>query len=54
MSRRRRRAIEITLMLTAPLLILLVWEVLARTERIDHNPPFQFRSHSDIDAFELP
>jgi NitT/TauT family transport system permease protein len=35
MSRRKRRAIEITLMLTAPLLILLVWEVLARTERID-------------------
>jgi NitT/TauT family transport system permease protein len=35
MSRRRRRTIEITLMLTAPLLILLVWEVLARTERID-------------------
>jgi NitT/TauT family transport system permease protein len=35
MTRRRRRAIEITLMLTAPLLILLVWELLSRTERID-------------------
>lgn len=31
----RRRSLEVSLTLLAPLLILLVWEVLARTERID-------------------
>lgn len=35
MSHRDRRAIEITLTLAAPLLILLVWELLSRTEQID-------------------
>jgi len=34
-SHRGRRAIEITLTLAAPLLILLLWEVLSRTEQID-------------------
>ena len=35
MSHRSRRAIELGLMLSAPLLILVVWEALSRTERID-------------------
>lgn len=35
MSHRNRRALEIVLMLLAPLLILGVWEALSRTERID-------------------
>ncbi len=35
MSHRNRRAIEIALVLAAPLLILGVWELLSRTERID-------------------
>ena len=35
MSHRNRRTLELVLTLSAPLLILLVWEVLSRTERID-------------------
>ncbi|MCC6705102.1 MAG: ABC transporter permease [Thermomicrobiales bacterium] len=35
MTHRSRRAIEITLTFAAPLLILLLWELLSRTERID-------------------
>jgi NitT/TauT family transport system permease protein len=36
MSRRtRRRLIELTLTLSAPLILLLIWETLSRTERID-------------------
>jgi NitT/TauT family transport system permease protein len=35
MSRSRRRAIEITLTLAAPLVILAIWEVLSRSGRID-------------------
>jgi len=35
MSNRQRRAIELVLTLAAPAIILLVWEFLSRTERID-------------------
>ena len=35
MTHRSRRAIEITLTFAAPLLILMLWELLSRTERID-------------------
>lgn len=35
MSHRARRTVEWALMLSAPLLILMVWEALSRTERID-------------------